>query len=115
MMTQDKEMKRLLFRKKKKFLFIIPLVIVAMALFTLLFQKLWNCVIPDVFKLNTISYWQALGILVISKILFSGRFGGHNMRGKFRGKFKRFNENLSDEDRNKLREEWRNRCRNRYL
>ena len=113
MIDQNRETKRLLFRRKKKFLLIIPLVIGAIALFTLLFQEIWNRVIPDVFHFTRVTFWQALGILVISKILFSGRFGGHNMRGKFRSKISKFKESFSEEDRNKLRQEWRNRCRNR--
>jgi len=96
-------------KNMKKKIVIIPLVIVAFAIFTFLFQLLWNCIIPDVFGLNAINYWQSLGILIISKILFGG-FGFKNNRTPFGPKRAPFTENLSEEERQKLREEWKSRC-----
>ena len=40
---------------------------------------LWNGLMPDIFGLNTIGYWQAVGILVLAKLFFGG-FGGHASR-----------------------------------
>ena len=37
-------------------------------------MRLWNWLMPDLFGLGTITYWQALGILVLAKIIFG--FGG---------------------------------------
>ena len=93
----------------KKKIVIIPLVIAALAVFTFFFHWLWNSIIPDVFGLHVINYWQSLGILVISKILFGG-FGFKNNRRPFGGKRPPFSENFSPEERIKLREEWKNRC-----
>jgi hypothetical protein len=47
---------------------------------------LWNWLMPAMFGLTTIDYWQALGILVLSRVLF-GNFGGkggmnHGWHGK---------------------------------
>ncbi|AOW21893.1 Asp23/Gls24 family envelope stress response protein [Urechidicola croceus] len=36
---------------------------------------LWNWLMPDLFGLTTITYWQAVGIFALSKILL-GSFGG---------------------------------------
>ena len=33
---------------------------------------LWNWLMPAIFKLPTIGFWQAIGILVLSHILFKG-------------------------------------------
>lgn len=33
---------------------------------------LWNCVVTDVFGLPAISYWQALGISLLSALLIKG-------------------------------------------
>ena len=33
---------------------------------------LWNWLMPAIFKLPTIGFWQAVGILVLSHILFRG-------------------------------------------
>ena len=50
--------------------FLIPFAIVGfLALFTFAVHSLWNGVLTDVLPVKAISYWQALGILVLSKIL----------------------------------------------
>jgi hypothetical protein len=46
--------------------------IVALAIFTFIFQWIWNAVIPDVFGLKKITLWQTLGILILASILFGG-------------------------------------------
>lgn len=97
--------------KKRIFLF-IPLAILALAVFTFLFQLLWNSVVPDVFNLIEINYWQALGILAISKILFSG-FGFNKRKRNFGKGRMPFSGNFSPEDKLRLREEWKNRCSNK--
>lgn len=40
--------------------------------FGLAVKALWNWIMPPVFGLAVISYWQAFGIIILSKILFSG-------------------------------------------
>jgi hypothetical protein len=50
------------------------------ALFALAFgflvKWLWNWLMPALFGLSVITYWQAFGIVLLAKILFGG-FGGH--------------------------------------
>jgi len=39
---------------------------------------LWNCLIPNIFPgANAVNYWQALGLLLLCRILFGG-FRGHH-------------------------------------
>ena len=45
-------------------------------LFGYITMRLWNWLMPEIFGLMTIGYWQALGIIVLAKILFGG-FGNH--------------------------------------
>jgi len=33
---------------------------------------LWNALMPDIFGLSQISYWQALGLVVLARVLFGG-------------------------------------------
>ncbi len=33
---------------------------------------LWNAILPEVIGVKVINYWQALGIFILSKILFGG-------------------------------------------
>jgi len=40
-------------------------------------QLLWNATIADIFKTSEINYWQALMILLLSKILFSSHYNVH--------------------------------------
>ena len=42
-------------------------------------QWLWNWLLPDIFGLRTITWWEALGLLALSRILFGGfgRGGSH--------------------------------------
>jgi hypothetical protein len=42
-----------------------------------LFQWLWNSTMPQVFRLNTITFWQALRLLVIAAFLFGVGHGFH--------------------------------------
>lgn len=48
---------------------------------------LWNALIPDIFGLGKITYWQAWGILALSTILFKG--GGSSHGGGKRSEWKR--------------------------
>lgn len=40
--------------------------------FGLAVKALWNWIMPAVFGLGAITYWQAFGIIILAKILFSG-------------------------------------------
>jgi hypothetical protein len=44
-------------------------VVLLLALVVLVFYLVWNRTVPAVFGLKPISYWQALGILVLASIL----------------------------------------------
>jgi hypothetical protein len=40
-------------------------------------EWLWNWLMPGIFGLPAITYWQAFGLLVLARLLF-GRFGVHH-------------------------------------
>lgn len=44
-----------------------------------LVQILWNALMPAIFHLPAISYWQAAGLMLLSRLLF-GHVAGHNRR-----------------------------------
>jgi len=52
--------------------------IAIVALLGLVIMHLWNWLIPEIFNLHTISYCQAIGLAVLSRLLFGGC--GHGMR-----------------------------------
>lgn len=61
-------------------LFIVGAIVLgtgALALFGFAFMWLWNWLMPELFNLPVLSFWQSVGLLVLSKIIFSG-VGGHH-------------------------------------
>jgi hypothetical protein len=81
---------------------IAVLAVVAFAAFTFLVMALWNWLMPQIFGWQRISFWQALGLLVLSKILFGGfRGGGH--RGHWPRRMRERWEQMTPEQREKLR------------
>jgi hypothetical protein len=73
----------------KKWVFIVPIAIVGIAVFTFIggqiVLQLWNWLLPPLFGFREITFWQALGILVLSRILF----GGFGMSGSGRSRTRR--------------------------
>ncbi len=60
----------------------VLLAIAGVAALGLVVMGLWNWLIPAIFTgAHEISYWQAMGILLLSKILFGGFRGPHGFRG----------------------------------
>jgi len=47
-------------------------VIVGLAILSAILRWLWNSTMPDVFGLKTVTFWQALKLLLIAAILFGG-------------------------------------------
>lgn len=73
---------------------------------------LWNATLPAVTGVRHLSYWQAVGLLVLCRLLFGnfrgGRFGGppsfrrHGWREKWL--------EMDADKRRRFREEWQQRC-----
>ena len=85
---------------------IIPAAIVALPLFIFIggeiVMHLWNWLLPPLFGWRSLTFWQALGLLVLCRILFGGL--GHGGPGRGRGRrFGRGCRNMSHEDREKFR------------
>jgi len=51
--------------------------VAAIGLFILGTMHLWNWLIPMLFHGPIVTYWQAAGLLILSKIFFSGFGHGH--------------------------------------
>ena len=98
--------------KKKKFFLIIPILVIGgILLLGWIVMQLWNMILPTAIHAGELTYWQAVGLLLLSRILFGGfggrRFGGPGFRG---GMWKEKWMSMSDEEKTKFREEWRMRC-----
>ena len=103
--------------KRRIFLGFPFLIIVAALLMGLIVMLLWNFIFPAVLHTEKISYWQAVALLVLCRILFfgfrRGRPGDHRAQ-MWRGAGPQWRQKwmtMSDEERAKFREEWRQkRC-----
>jgi hypothetical protein len=91
-----------------KVLIFLPIAIVVFGETVL---HLWNWLVPTLFHLPAISFWQALGLLVLSWILFGGLRGtGSGYRGHRRRHMQERWEHMTPEERDKFREWIRGRC-----
>jgi len=103
----------------RKVFFIIPLVILGVFAMGALVMLLWNAIIPGLFptlNIGTLTIWHALGLFLLSKILFSGFRGGHRGGWRHRRMDAAWKEkwmNMNDEEKAKFKEQWKERCRNR--
>jgi len=97
--------------RKLLFLIFIPVLLLAAAAVV---QFLWNTILTDVAHAGVIGYWQALGLLVLCRILFGG-FGNHGHKPHF-GHSSALKEKwigMNDEEKQKFRQEWKSRCAHR--
>jgi hypothetical protein len=69
---EEKEMRRQWTRKGLKFLLIAS---VAIGVLSFLVMSLWNWLMPPLFGRPLVTYWQALGLLVLSRVLLGGLRG----------------------------------------
>src|ERR1700722_16704278 len=95
----------------KKVIGIIILAIIGVFVFGSIVMLLWNALMPVIFHLPLISFWQALGLLILTKILFSGFRGGGPRAQWKKDKLKDAWKNMTPEQKEKLKSEWGRRCR----
>lgn len=92
--------------KRKRWIYIIPAAIAGIILFTFLggevVKALWNWLLPSLFGARQITFWQAVGLLALCRILVGG-FGLHGGRSGMRRR-------LTAEERERFREGMRGRC-----
>ena len=95
-------------RNRKHLIWIAPLAMVGIAIFIFvggeIVKILWNWLAPALFGLKLITFWQALGLLVLCRILFGG-FGmsGSASRRSRRQMFERW-EQMTPEERERFRQ-----------
>ena len=61
---------------RKRWYLFIPLIVVAFIGFGFFTMYLWNWLMPVLFHLPEITFWQTIGLMVLSRLLIGG-FGGH--------------------------------------
>jgi hypothetical protein len=99
--------------RKKRFiraLKFLPIAVLFIALFGLIVMSLWNWLMPALFGWKVVTFWQAIGLVILSKILFGGFRGGprgmhwrHRMMERW--------EQMTPEEREKFQEGMRSKFR----
>jgi hypothetical protein len=93
---------------KKKWYFIAPAAILGIFLFLFIggqvVMYLWNWLLPPLFGWRLITFWQALGLLALCRILFGGHGWHHGGRRNFRHRIQERCGNMTPEEREKFRE-----------
>lgn len=83
---------------------------IAIVLFGQAVHYLWNWLMPTLFHLPALTYWQSVGLLFLSWILFGGWRGYRGPRGgRGHRMMARWNR-MTPEERAKFREFVRSRC-----
>ncbi|GAB4019000.1 hypothetical protein [Spirosoma koreense] len=96
--------------RRRRFGFFPLFILLALLAVSYVVYWLWNNVLVVVTGVRTVTLWQAMGLLILARILFGGfRFGprggppsygaGPNWRSKW--------HQMTDEERSKFKDEWR--------
>ena len=98
---------------RRRLIFIAPLAILGMLLFTVIGGEivlhLWNWLLSPLFGWRQITFWQALGLLALCRILFGG-FGWHaSGRSSFRRRMEERCEHMTPQERERFRQRMRER------
>ena len=84
--------------------------LLAITLVSLVVMILWNGLMPALFGFRVISFWQALGLLALSRILLGGFRGGPGRRMHWRHRMRERWNQMTPEERTKFAEGMRTRC-----
>jgi hypothetical protein len=104
-------------RGKRKLFWIVPAAILGIAVFIFIggeiVMRLWNWLLPSLFGWRQLTFWQAVGVLALCRILF----GSHGFRGPRSSIRRRMHERMEEryasmtpEERERFRQNWRGRC-----
>lgn len=97
-----------------KGLAVLAAVAAFVAVLSLAVMLLWNSLVPELFRGPSLQYWQAFGLLLLSRILFGGLRGRGGWHGHWRQRLWRERwESMTPEERARLREHFQGRCGHR--
>lgn len=103
----------------RRFRFWLVPLFVFVPLAALVFMALWNWLLPDLFGISVITYWQSLGLLVLLRLLIGPRFGfmfnrsfywnGYRHRNHWRKRMYEKWKGMSEEEKEKFRSFYKHR------
>jgi hypothetical protein len=98
---------------RRKWIFLAPLAILGILVFVAVggevVRLLWNWLLPPIFGWRQITFWQAVGILALCRILFGG-FGRHgSYHSSSRRRMAERCEHMTPEERERFQQGMRGR------
>lgn len=97
-------------RNKKKFFFIPFGIAALLAIISYVVMLLWNNLLPEILHVGTITFWQAMGIFILCKLLFGfGKGHGGGPWGDRKRKMIEHFKGMTPEDRQHFKEEMRDK------
>jgi hypothetical protein len=93
--------------KKNRFLRVlrvVPIALAAATVFGFVVMGLWNALMPVLFGLHVITFWQALGLIILSRLFFGGFRGRPGHGGPWRRRMIEGWEQMTPEQRAQFRE-----------
>jgi hypothetical protein len=102
------------FTPNKILIYLVLFIAIASAISALV-MLLWNAILPVVTGVKPLSFWQAAGLLLLSKIIFGGfssfrnrkKHGGQSWKNKWRS--------MNPEERQEAKMRWKEHCRKRGI
>jgi hypothetical protein len=85
-------------------------------LFGFIVKTLWNGLIPDIFHGPQITFVQAIGLFLLSKVLFftfrpwGGGWRNHRAGGHWKNRWQEKMAKMTPEEKEKFKAEWQRRC-----
>lgn len=96
-------------------LFFIAVAMVIVTVLSTLVMYLWNTVLAEVVPVKVISFWQAMGILILTRILFGGFRMGSKNRNYYKKEMKRSYQDkwasMDQTEKAKFKEGWEDYCK----
>lgn len=92
---------------KKRWYLFIPLGIAGLVAFGFATMYLWNWLMPAIFHLPEITFWQTIGLMVLSRLILGMGCHGSHKREHFRSKMYDKWEKMTPEEREQFREHLR--------
>ena len=93
---------------RRKWIYIAPLAILGGIVFIgiggVVVQALWNWLVPPIIGLREVTFWQALGLLALCRILFGGSGRRGHVGRNVRRRVKERREQMTPEQRERFRE-----------
>ena len=97
-----------------KVLKVLAVVVLATLGIGFIVMELWNALIPELFKGPTLTFWQAVGLLVLSHILLRGwgrwRYANGWRHDRWKKRFEEKLAAMTPEEQEKFKEDWKRRC-----